>query len=434
MSAPSPPRQRRQDSRETSWSPAPSRASPRPPPWCADTDVGAGGARRHHHLALQRTGLSGLWRRDRQAAIFSAGFDLVLGIKDVGSPSIAGEGSTPRCRSRACCATLPRCHCEWRCRKDWSAIARVAAPGQSWSLAITITHNKTDARKIHPRQSRFRPGRIRATVTRAIIATVMVALASVWRLTGARRRSHQDRILDAVHRRSRLERKGDPRRLSDVGAGHQRQGRVDRPARSGSSTTTTRAILRGTRRSMPNCSISTRSTSSLQVTARILSVPSMPVVIPITRAARAVRARREQRVQLPVLFLDVPGGARCGARVLARLFRDRQGAETRRPSRSSGADSDFAKKAADGARENADQGGLQDRLRSQLSAQDRRFHAGDPPRHQATNPDFVYVASYPTESVGMVRAANEIGLKTKLFGGGMVGRSTRPSRLSSASC
>ena len=40
---------------------------------------------------------------------------------------------------------------------------------------------------------------------------------------------------------------------------------------------------------------------------------------------------------------------------------------------------------------------------------------------QASNPDFVYIASYPTETVGIVRAASEVGLKTKLFGGGMVG-------------
>lgn len=40
---------------------------------------------------------------------------------------------------------------------------------------------------------------------------------------------------------------------------------------------------------------------------------------------------------------------------------------------------------------------------------------------QATNPDLVFIASYPLDSVGMVRAATELGLKTKLFGGGMVG-------------
>ncbi|MBO0709687.1 MAG: amino acid ABC transporter substrate-binding protein [Acetobacteraceae bacterium] len=40
---------------------------------------------------------------------------------------------------------------------------------------------------------------------------------------------------------------------------------------------------------------------------------------------------------------------------------------------------------------------------------------------QATNPDIVFVASYPPDTVGMVRAANETGLKAKIFGGGMVG-------------
>jgi branched-chain amino acid transport system substrate-binding protein len=40
---------------------------------------------------------------------------------------------------------------------------------------------------------------------------------------------------------------------------------------------------------------------------------------------------------------------------------------------------------------------------------------------QAANPDLVFVASYPLDSVGLVRAATELGLKTQLFGGGMVG-------------
>src|SRR5580658_9595780 len=43
---------------------------------------------------------------------------------------------------------------------------------------------------------------------------------------------------------------------------------------------------------------------------------------------------------------------------------------------------------------------------------------------QATNPDAVFVASYPLDSVAMVRAASEVGLTTKLFGGGMVGLQT----------
>ena len=40
---------------------------------------------------------------------------------------------------------------------------------------------------------------------------------------------------------------------------------------------------------------------------------------------------------------------------------------------------------------------------------------------KATNADIVFVASYPPDSVGMLRAAHEVGLSPKLFGGGMVG-------------
>ncbi|TMH63238.1 MAG: branched-chain amino acid ABC transporter substrate-binding protein [Betaproteobacteria bacterium] len=39
----------------------------------------------------------------------------------------------------------------------------------------------------------------------------------------------------------------------------------------------------------------------------------------------------------------------------------------------------------------------------------------------ATNADLVFVASYPPDSAGMVRAANEVGLKARMFGGGLVG-------------
>ena len=40
---------------------------------------------------------------------------------------------------------------------------------------------------------------------------------------------------------------------------------------------------------------------------------------------------------------------------------------------------------------------------------------------QARKPDIVFVGSYPPDSVGMVKAVTEVGLETKMFGGGMVG-------------
>jgi len=40
---------------------------------------------------------------------------------------------------------------------------------------------------------------------------------------------------------------------------------------------------------------------------------------------------------------------------------------------------------------------------------------------QANNPDLVVICSYPLSSVGITLSANELGLKPKMFGGGMVG-------------
>ena len=85
-----------------------------------------------------------------------------------------------------------------------------------------------------------------------------------------------------------------------------------------------------------------------------------------------------------------------------------------------GADAEFPHNAMDGARVLAKKAGLK-------IVYDKTY----PPTTtdytpivraiQATNPDLVLVCSYPPDTVGMIRAAHEVGLKTKLFGGGMVG-------------
>lgn len=48
---------------------------------------------------------------------------------------------------------------------------------------------------------------------------------------------------------------------------------------------------------------------------------------------------------------------------------------------------------------------------------------------QAANADLTYVASYPADSVGIVKAAHEVGLKTDLFGGGMIGPAFAPIKV-----
>ena len=84
------------------------------------------------------------------------------------------------------------------------------------------------------------------------------------------------------------------------------------------------------------------------------------------------------------------------------------------------ADAEFGLYASEGARENVKAAGL-------TVVYDRRYPAATTDLAPAvraiaaTNPDLVIVCSYPPDSVGMVRAVNEIGFKPKMIGGAMVG-------------
>jgi branched-chain amino acid transport system substrate-binding protein len=84
------------------------------------------------------------------------------------------------------------------------------------------------------------------------------------------------------------------------------------------------------------------------------------------------------------------------------------------------ADAEFPRNAADGARRNAKQAGL-DIIYDQTYPPSTADFTPIVRAIDAVHPDVVFSASYPPDAVGMVHAANEIGLHTKLFGGGLVG-------------
>jgi branched-chain amino acid transport system substrate-binding protein len=84
------------------------------------------------------------------------------------------------------------------------------------------------------------------------------------------------------------------------------------------------------------------------------------------------------------------------------------------------ADAEFARNLADGARENAKKAGLKIVYDKNYPPATADF-APIVRAIAATNPDLVVIGSYPPDSVGMVRAVNEIGFKPKMIGGGMVG-------------
>ena len=78
------------------------------------------------------------------------------------------------------------------------------------------------------------------------------------------------------------------------------------------------------------------------------------------------------------------------------------------------------KTSADGARENAAANGF--KIVYDKSYPPPTTDFGPTVRAiQAANADIVFVAAYPPDTVGIVRAAHEIGLTPKMFGGTMIG-------------
>ena len=85
------------------------------------------------------------------------------------------------------------------------------------------------------------------------------------------------------------------------------------------------------------------------------------------------------------------------------------------------ADAEFAQNAADGARQAIKETSGFELVLDQKYPPTTTDYAPIMQAVKALNPDIVYVAAYPPDSVGIVRAANEIGLTPKMFGGTFIG-------------
>jgi branched-chain amino acid transport system substrate-binding protein len=84
------------------------------------------------------------------------------------------------------------------------------------------------------------------------------------------------------------------------------------------------------------------------------------------------------------------------------------------------ADQEFSRNASDGARQNAKKYGLKI-VYDKTYPPSTMDYAPIVRVVQATNPDIVVVCSYPPDSVGIIRAVNEVGFNPRMIGGGMVG-------------
>ncbi|MFZ0837824.1 MAG: amino acid ABC transporter substrate-binding protein [Xanthobacteraceae bacterium] len=92
------------------------------------------------------------------------------------------------------------------------------------------------------------------------------------------------------------------------------------------------------------------------------------------------------------------------------------------------ADAEFGRTTCDGTRDNAKAGGFQI-VYDKSYPPSTTDYAPILRAVQATNPDLIYVCAYPPDTVGFVRAANEIDLKAKMFGGAMVGLFATPIKM-----
>jgi len=151
--------------------------------------------------------------------------------------------------------------------------------------------------------------------------------------------------------------------------------------------------------------------------------PAMPVVMQHDKVFIGLLGLAvNSEFHYPKYFVMAPTGGMDSKASISQGFFEVAAAQNPKPETLAiiAADAEFARNAAEGGRENAKKAGFK-------IVYDKTY----PPTTtdytpivraiQAANPDIVFVASYPPDSVGIVRAANEIGLKTKLFGGGMVG-------------
>ena len=161
-----------------------------------------------------------------------------------------------------------------------------------------------------------------------------------------------------------------------------------------------------------------------------MAVPAIPVLMAHNMATVAVTAlAANSQIHYPGYFVMLPSGPNPKLALSEGFVKV---AMTMNPKPKTiaitVADAEFAKNSADGAREAAKEAGLN-------IVYDKAY----PPNTtdyspviravQATNPDLVYNAGYNPDTVGMIHAAHEVGLKTRMFGGNMVGLASTTGRM-----
>ena len=161
-----------------------------------------------------------------------------------------------------------------------------------------------------------------------------------------------------------------------------------------------------------------------------MTAPAMPVIMQANKTTISLLAIGVNRhFDYDRYFSMVPISSE-GVAAFSRGFFELAAAQNPKPTTVAmvAADAEFARTAADGAKENAQKLGFK-------VIYDRSY----PPTTtdfspvvravQSANADIVFVAAYPPDTVGIVRAAREVGLSPKMFGGTMIGLLATPLKV-----
>jgi branched-chain amino acid transport system substrate-binding protein len=153
-----------------------------------------------------------------------------------------------------------------------------------------------------------------------------------------------------------------------------------------------------------------------------LVVPAMPVAISYNRLFFGLFAlAANEKFHYPKYFSMLPFGPEP-VKTFAEGWFDLAAAQNPKPKTVAivATDAEFQHKAAESAREHAEAKGIK-------IVYDRAY----PPTTvdftpivrsvQAAQPDLVYITSYPSDTVGILRSVGELGLDTKMLGGGLAG-------------
>jgi branched-chain amino acid transport system substrate-binding protein len=151
--------------------------------------------------------------------------------------------------------------------------------------------------------------------------------------------------------------------------------------------------------------------------------PAMPIVMQKDRCFFSLFGLAvNEEFHYPRYFSMVPAGGPRPKEAFAEGFFEVAMAQNPKPQTLAmvGADAEFPRNALEGVRNIAKKYNLK-------IVYDKTYPPATPDYTPvvravaATNPDIFFAASYPPDSVGLIRASSEVGFKPKIYGGGMVG-------------